>query len=136
MRVLVVDDERDIRTLIARVLAPHAICDQAGDGVEGLALFAALVGTPQRYDLVVLDILMPCVDGKGFLVKARALEAKLGLGRVEGVKILMLTAMDGNRFVIGSFRQGCDSYLVKPFDPEDLLREVRAFGLLPPASAC
>lgn len=129
MRVLIVDDEPDIRTLVNRILAPLAECEEAPDGGEGYRKFSRRLLQNTPYDLLVLDIMLPYLDGKRLLEKIRALEEENRIARVDGVKVIMLTAMDDTGNVIGSFKHGCDAYLTKPFDPEQLLAEVRDLGL-------
>jgi two-component system, chemotaxis family, chemotaxis protein CheY len=130
MNVLIVEDEVEIQNLIKVILAPYAACDTANDGEQGLKKFVSHLRYGAKYDLILLDIMLPRLDGKGLLNRIRALEAEKGIGRLEGVKIIMLTALDDVKNVIGSFKTGCDSYVTKPFDPEDLIKEIKGVGLL------
>src|SRR5512133_475592 len=102
-RILVVDDDRSLRRAISRTLELEGYdLKTADDGVEALARFDDGVEPP---DLVVLDILMPNLDG---LTACRAIRAK------SRVPILMLTA------------RGADDYLAKPFAVVELIARVRA----------
>jgi two-component system chemotaxis response regulator CheY len=129
LRVLVVDDEGDIRNLIRFCLAGCARCDLAGEGRTALDKFAAALQAGVPYDLVLLDILMPGLNGRQVLEGMRALELAAGRETHEGAKIVMLTALDDTGNVLQNFKRGCDSYLVKPFDEAGLLQEVRDLGL-------
>jgi two-component system, chemotaxis family, chemotaxis protein CheY len=129
LRVLVVDDEGEIRNLIRFCLAGCARCDLAADGRLALEKFSAALQAGQPYDLVLLDILMPDLNGRQVLEKMRELERLAGKDAREGVKIVMLTALDDTANVLQSFKRGCDSYLVKPFDEAGLLQEVQDAGL-------
>ncbi len=131
LRVLVVDDDADIRNLIRLYLKGHAECDQAHNGDSAVEKFRLYQKTPSRYQLILLDILMPGMNGRQVLEKIRAIEKVAGTERGDGVKIIMLTALDDTGNVLHTFKHGCDSYLVKPFDDADLLREIRELGLLP-----
>jgi two-component system chemotaxis response regulator CheY len=130
MRVLIVEDEIGIHRLLQVYLGPYANCDQALDGGEGWTQFTEHLAAGMNYDLVILDIMMPVLDGQKLLEKIRALEKAKGITRLEGVKIIMLTALDGTPTVVGSFKSGCDAYLPKPFEEEDLLREIRDLKLI------
>jgi len=115
MAVLVVDDEGAVRDALARALsgAGHEV-ELAADGAEALARLAG--GPP--VDAVVLDILMPGIDGLEVCRRLRA-----GGDRVP---VLMLTARDAVGDRVAGLDAGADDYLVKPFALEELLARLRA----------
>jgi DNA-binding response OmpR family regulator len=129
LRILVVDDEADIRNLIKLYLKDWADTDLAQDGKTALEKFALYMKTSVKFDLVLLDVMMPDMNGRLVLEKIRALETARGIERADGVKIIMLTALDDTANVLQTFKHGCDSYMVKPFDDEDLFREIKELGL-------
>jgi len=121
-----VDDEPQNIELLEAYLAP-----QGYEIVKAASSEAALEKLKEKpVHLVILDIMMPVLDGQKLLEKIRALEKAKGITRLEGVKIIMLTALDGTPTVVGSFKSGCDAYLPKPFEEEDLLREIRDLKLI------
>jgi len=114
--VLVVDDEKDIRELVQYNL------ERAGfrvvtcrDGAEGLK--RAQASPP---DAVVLDLLMPAMDGLNVL---RALRTEPG---TSGIPVLLLTARDSEMDKLLGFEYGADDYLTKPFSPRELTARVNA----------
>ena len=110
-RILVVDDEADIRGLLRALLerAGHEVTD-APDGRAGLReLFAA---SP---DLVILDVAMPGLDGWETLERIR---------EVSDVPILMLTARDAELERVRGLKGGADDYVVKPFGRQELVARV------------
>jgi two-component system response regulator MprA len=112
--LLVVDDEPPMRAALKRALELGGFkVSLAGDGAEGLSAAESV-----RPDLVVLDILMPGVDG--FEV-CRAMRA-----RGDRTPILMLTARDAVADRVEGLEAGADDYLPKPFALEELLARVRA----------
>ena len=112
--ILVVDDDRDIRDLLARFLVKHGLrVTAARDGVE---MRKAL--DDGKIDLVVLDLMMPGEDG---LSLTRSLRA----GGVM-VPIIMLTAMGEDTDRIVGLELGADDYLPKPFNPRELLARIKA----------
>ena len=114
MRVLVIEAEPDLANLVAQALrgAGYAV-DVANDGAEGL--FKA---TSWEYDAIVLDLMLPLVDG---LSVCRAIRRA---GR--HVPILVVTARDAVDARVEGFDAGADDYLVKPFDFRELLARLRA----------
>jgi two-component system response regulator MprA len=119
-RILVVDDEPAVRESLTNSLVFEGYeVDTAADGIEALdRLGPPGAETGRRPDLVVLDVLMPRLDG---LTACRRLRA-----RGDTVPVLMLTARDmvGDR--VTGLDAGADDYLVKPFDLDELLARVRA----------
>ena len=110
-RILVVDDDDDIRGLLRTLLerAGYEVSD-ASDGREGLReLFA---GTP---DLVILDVAMPGLDGWATLERIR---------EVSDVPVLMLTARDAELERVRGLKGGADVYVVKPFGRQELVARV------------
>ena len=104
-RVLVVDDERFIRTLLAGMLGKLGleVVGTAADGAEAVALSEAL--TP---DLITLDIAMPGMDGLEALAVI--------LGRRPDARVLMSTSFSDRRYVAEAVKRGARGYLTKPFD--------------------
>lgn len=115
-RLLVADDDRDIRELVAFKL------EQAGFVVEtaedGLSALTAALARP--HDLVVLDVMMPGLSGLDVTRQLRADE------RTATVPIILLTARAQEADVEGGFAAGVDDYVVKPFSPRELLSRVHA----------
>lgn len=115
MRVLVVDDNRDICRNIADYLELSGhVLDFAYTGPH--ALRVALVG---EYDVIVLDLMLPGMDGLDVCRELRA-------GAKSEVPVLMLTARDTLPDKLDGFRAGTDDYLVKPFAMQELLARLRA----------
>ena len=114
MRILVVEDEQKLAAVLRRGLEEHGYAvDCAHDGEEGLALIEI-----QPYDLVVLDILLPKLDG---LAVCRQLRAER-----RDVPVLMLTARGTLDDRVAGLDSGADDYLVKPFAFRELVARVRA----------
>jgi DNA-binding response OmpR family regulator len=116
MRILVIEDHRDIAENIGDFLEPkgHAV-DYAADGVTGLHLAAT-----HDYDVIVLDLMLPALDGLDVCRKLRR-EVK------RTTPVLMLTARDQLESKVEGFEAGADDYLVKPFAMKEL--EIRLEAL-------
>ena len=114
MRILVIEDEKKVATFIKKGLVEeHYAVDTAFDGEEGLYLAEI-----NEYDLIVLDLMIPKIDGFGVLKKIRE--------RKNTVPILVLTAKDSVDDTVRGLDAGCDDYLTKPFAFAELLARIRA----------
>jgi len=113
MRILIVEDERDLLTGLARSLRDEGYAvDAADNGEEGL--FNA---ESNDYDAIVLDVMMPRMDGWEVLKQLR---------KSKKTPVLMLTARDQSRDRVKGLDTGADDYVVKPFDLPELLARLRA----------
>src|ERR1700677_5132908 len=120
MKLLLVEDDRETAAYVKRALteAGHAV-DHASDGRDGLLLAAG-----ETYDVMVLDRMLPRIDGLAILRTIRA----------SGVKtpVLLLTALGGIDDRVEGLEAGGDDYLVKPFAFAELLARVNALARRPP----
>lgn len=113
MRVLVVEDDPDLRRSLAATLREENYAvDAAGDGTEGFER-----ARENDYDLIVLDVMLPGLSGWEFLQKLRPTKT---------TPVLMLTARDAVQDRVKGLNQGADDYLTKPFDIDELLARIRA----------
>ncbi|GAA0537535.1 response regulator transcription factor [Paractinoplanes ferrugineus] len=116
MRVLVVDDEKRLaRSLRAGLVAEGFAVDVAHDGVDGLWL-----ARENRYDVIVLDLMLPGVNGYQVCATLRA--------EKDWTPILMLTAKDGEWDQVEGLDTGADDYLTKPYSFPVLLARLRAIA--------
>ncbi len=114
MRLLVIEDEQKLAQYLHKGLSENGhVVDLAHDGIEGRRL--AVGG---EYDLVLLDLMLPGVDGFGVLASIRAEKRQL--------PVLMLTARDRIEDRVRGLEQGADDYLVKPFAFSELLARINA----------
>ena len=118
MRILFAEDDRQLRTAIARGLreAEHTV-DLAATGTQALSM-ASATGSGGRYDAIILDILLPGQDGIEVCKAIREQGSR--------VPILMLTALDAVADRIKGLDAGADDYMPKPFDFGELLARLRA----------
>ena len=113
-RVLVADDDQDIRELVCFKLeqAGHDVIP-AVDGSEALALLNA-----ERPDIAVLDVMMPGLSGLDVLAQVRASET------LRHMKVILLTARSRDVDVDTGYATGADDYVIKPFSPRELVHRV------------
>ena len=113
MRILIVEDEPDLLRALAQALREEGYAvDTATDGED-----ATFKAENWEYDSVVLDIMLPKLDGWEVLRRLR---------KTKKTPVLMLTARDQTRDRVRGLDTGADDYLVKPFDLAELLARLRA----------
>lgn len=110
-RVLIIDDDRELCILIKKSLMPESIeADYCPDGRAGLARLEEA-----EYQLVILDVMMPGMDGFETLAEIR---------KAHALPILMFTSKNDSASKVRGLRAGADDYLTKPFDMDELIARV------------
>jgi DNA-binding response OmpR family regulator len=116
LNVLLIEDDLDLaQTVIDYFSLENILCDHASNGVSGLALLKE-----QRYDVLLLDLNLPRLDGIAVCQHLRE--------QGDDLPVLMLTARDQLQNKIEGFEAGTDDYLVKPFELEELLVRTHALS--------
>ena len=112
MKILVVDDEMKIREVVMEYAKAMGYeCDQANNGMDAIDLV-----TRNNYDCVVLDIMMPELDGFSACKKIKA---------IKDVPVIMLSARQEEDDKLFSFDLGVDDYVTKPFSPKELMARIK-----------
>jgi two-component system response regulator ResD len=121
--ILVVDDENTIREVVRRYLERDGfLVDEAETGAEALSYLQS--STP---DLIVLDVMLPGIDGFSIARRLRSDSVDSGvLIAQEQIPIIMLTARKDELDRIAGFEYGADDYVTKPFSPQELVARVKA----------
>lgn len=114
MKILLVEDDELVAEVLKKALiAQHYLVDLAADGQEGWELAEAF-----EYDLILLDLMLPKLDGLSFCKQRRAIGDR--------TPIVMLTGQDTSTSKVISLDTGADDYIIKPFDLQELLARIRA----------
>src|SRR5512139_26196 len=114
MRILLVEDDKGIVRFVRKGLTENSFSvDVAADGENGLASVLRM-----KYDLIVLDIMLPGMDGREILKRMRAMDIQ--------TPVVFLTAKDSEEDIVRGLNLGADDYLTKPFSFKELLARVRA----------
>jgi two-component system chemotaxis response regulator CheY len=131
MYTLIVEDDFTSPLLLQTFLSRFGECHVAVNGKEAVEAFHLAKQNGRPYDLICMDIMMPEKDGKAALSEIRALEEAGGTLSSSGVKVIMITALDDVKNVVGSFRALCDAYVFKSVYTAKLLGQLNAFALVP-----
>jgi len=130
VKCLLVDDDELGRELIAQYLDGIAECDMAENGVQAVEKFRAAFegGTP--YELIILDIVMPEMDGHTAAKEIRQIEKDWGVSINEGITIMVLSSLNTPHDVIQAYVSAKSAaHLIKPVHPEKLLATLGKLGI-------
>jgi two-component system, chemotaxis family, chemotaxis protein CheY len=130
MKCLVVEDDFAARRLLQILLSEYGLCLVATNGREAVEAFKQALDEDDPYDFICLDIMMPEMDGHQTLKAIRQIEAEHGIQGLDGVKVVMTTALKDPDNVFGAFREGCEAYLVKPVKKVKLIEVMDQLGLM------
>ena len=121
-KILIVDDNFENRQLLAEILREVAVCDFAASGKEAINAYNTALERQEAYNLILLDIELPEVNGLEILTKIRESEKSVGIPLGEGIPIIIVTAYE-KRF-LEAYNKGCDDYILKPIDADELLKKI------------
>lgn len=130
MKVLIVEDVTINFKLLENILSKYAKCDIAKNGEDGLKAFNKALKTDNPYDLICLDIIMPGISGLDVLQEIRKID-----NGPKKVKILMTTAAADKENVVKAIKYGCDSYLIKPYNKQNVEEQLIGLKLYDPEVA-
>ncbi len=131
MKTLIVDDDFVNRELLKAIMKPYGTFMEACDGVEAVACFKNSLRNKAPFDLVLLDIMMPNMDGHATLAALRSLEREHKIKVKNEAKVIMVTSMDDPKNIIQATRYGgCTDYVLKPIKAEDLKLKLRTYSLI------
>jgi two-component system, chemotaxis family, chemotaxis protein CheY len=120
-RILVVDDDRNVRLLVEHLLSGQGYeVETADSGAAGLAALKAAASNGAAPDLVLLDMTLPDMDGLAFLEARTAVAGP----QIADVPVIVLSGRSGNADVVAALTCGASNYVAKPFRHDQLLSHV------------
>ncbi len=128
MRILVVEDDFTSRRILQKHLASFGVCEIAVNGQEAVNAVETAWKEGIPYNLIFLDIMLPEMDGKEVLKKVRSLETEKGIREQDRAKIVMTTALSDSTNVMEAIKSGCNEYLVKPIEKNNLIAKLKKLG--------
>ena len=129
LHILIADDSRSMRQVLEHYLKDHGQVDSTINGAEAVEAFRRSLEGERRYDLVLLDVMMPEMDG---LEAARHITAmQADLPEDQRARLMVLSCLDDMEHITEAhYEAGVEVYLTKPFDLTNLLEAMANLGLL------
>ena len=130
MKSLIVDDDHKNRKVLKAMVAELGECEAVDCGRNAVSAFKKAWEIWRPFNLILLDILMPEIDGIQVLRKIREIEIDKNILVPHRVKIIMVSALSEKEVVFDCLRNGCDDFLVKPIDDQLLFKKIKKLGLI------
>lgn len=132
MRTLIVDDEYICRRVLQEIIKPYGEWEAVGNGDEAVTAFSLALDEGRPFELILLDIEMPGLDGHEVLRKLRQVEAGKAIAGRRAAKVVMTTVRKDPDSVFAAFRHQCEAYLIKPVSREALEAHLVHMQLIAP----
>lgn len=130
MKTLVAEDDFITSQVMREIMLSFGDCDIAENGKLAVNAFAEAINSGTPYDLIFLDIMMPELDGQQVLAKIRDIETEQGIAGLDGVKVIMTTALDDFENIKTAFQNQCEGYIVKPIDKDKVIKKLYELSIL------
>ena len=130
MKVLIAEDDFASRLFMKKFLSKYGECDVVVDGIEAVDAYLNSINEGDIYDLICLDIMMPKADGMKVLKTIREIEKRNGIKESHRVKIIIMTALNDTETIDASFELGCEAFITKPIEAENLISNMKFLGLI------
>ena len=130
MKILLAEDDFVTRKFVMNFLSKYGECDVTVDGMEAVDAFMMALEDDDPYDLVVLDIMMPVMDGYQALKGIRNIEKERNITGDAAAKVIMATALNEEKNVKMAFDLGCTIYSGKPIDQARFEQGLKKLGLI------
>lgn len=130
MKSLVVDDDATCSAIFQAFLSKQGDCDAVLTGMDAIKAFTSSLNSGHPYDIILIDIMMPHMDGYEVLKTIRSIEADYKIAFPFNVKIILTTALDDyeNRKIEQSLDPCSEAYIVKSAYPDDLYEKLALLG--------
>lgn len=128
MKILIADDEPDVRIVLKKLLESYGEVSLYNNGQEALDAYIESLDQSEPYDLICLDISMPVLSGREALVKIREYEKEKAVDKAS--KIMVITAHSNINNFVGAFEEGCEIFLPKPFDKMQIENNLKVLKLI------
>jgi two-component system chemotaxis response regulator CheY len=129
MRILIADDESTSLKKMELIMKFYGQCEMVGDGQEAVDAFTKAWADWSPYDLMLLDQMMPSMNGDAAVLKIRALEKEKNVPEDKTVKIIIVTGKSDKDTVVTCVQAGCNGFIIKPIDRQ--MVEGKIFKLFP-----
>lgn len=130
MKTLVVDDNIVNRVSMKNIMSELGQAEEAANGQEAIEAFRVHHEHTKSFDLVLLDIMMPGIDGIKVLKAIRDIERVNNIPTEERARVLMVTSHAHKNIVMAAMKTGCDGYIIKPFRRDVIIQKLKELEMI------
>ncbi|MFH2059680.1 MAG: HDOD domain-containing protein [Pseudomonadota bacterium] len=130
MKIMVVDDDSIPRKVMIKILVPIGECVALDNGKDAVSMFDKATRDKKPFDLIILDISMPDMDGTQVLNIIRKKEKRMAVPKVQQVKIIMATASIRKSSIKKCIDLKCNGYISKPYNKQQVYKDLERLGLI------
>lgn len=132
MKILILEDDVHLLKVLIRVMSKYGEYYATDNGADAVRVFDEAMSDGEPFDVALLDIMLPGMDGYEVLGYIRRIEATYKRDGLEGAKVIMVTALNAAKNILHAFKENCEAYLTKPYSTEELETTLARLGVLKP----
>jgi len=130
MKILIAEDDPGSNRLLSSMLYQYGECLSVNNGLSAVETVSQALIDKKPFNLIMLDIMMPKLDGHACLKKIRELEKEHKVEKSASAKIIMITALSDKKNVLEAFKGSSNAYIVKPVIKEKIEKELKKLNLI------
>ncbi|MFP4458042.1 MAG: response regulator [Candidatus Zixiibacteriota bacterium] len=130
MKALIIDDDFSTHEILKEILHKYGNCDVETDGDPGFFAFKEQYFTESKYDVILLDIMLPTTSGIDVLERIRNFEESEHVAKEKRTKIIMITSSQDKMYIVRSIRGHADKFLKKPIERKRLINILKSLKVL------
>jgi two-component system chemotaxis response regulator CheY len=129
MKSLILEDDVHLLKVLIRVMDKYGEYYATDNGADAVRAFDEAMTEGEPFDVVLLDIMLPGMDGYEVLTYIRSIEASHKHDGLDGAKVIMVTALNAAKNIMHAFKENCEAYLTKPYTREQLEATLLSLGI-------
>lgn len=135
MKSLILEDDVHLLKVLTRVMDRYGEFYATDNGADAVRAFEEAMTKGEPFDVALLDIMLPGMNGYEVLAYIRSIEAKHKHDGLDGAKVIMVTALNAAKNILHAFKENCEAYLTKPYSREQLEATLLSLGISLPSDS-
>ncbi|TAE31410.1 MAG: response regulator [Candidatus Kapaibacterium sp.] len=129
MKILILEDDVHLLKVLVKVMSMYGEYYATDNGADAVRVFDEAMTEGAPFQLALLDIMLPGMDGYEVLSYIRRIEAAHKRDGLDGVKVVMVTALNAAKNIMHAFQENCEAYLTKPYSTDQLEETLENLGI-------
>ncbi len=129
MKILILEDDVHLLKVLVKVMSMYGEYYATDNGADAVRVFDEAMTEGAPFNVALLDIMLPGMDGYEVLGYIRRIEADHKRDGLDGVKVVMVTALNAAKNIMHAFQENCEAYLTKPYSTDQLEETLANLGI-------